>query len=89
MKMIEKLKDLEKGEIKGMEIEKQAQYILSSLTQLKIEFDKFHRSFETLGNHISHARGKYDEATTDLNRFENKLTNVSLSSVDKPPEIEQ
>lgn len=75
--------------LKGMEIEKKAQNIMNSLSRLQKDLETFSKNFEILGNHITHARSKYEEASSNLNRFETKLFSVSqLEEGEKPKELE-
>ena len=70
--------------LRGLQIEKQAQEIMSHLGRLQAEFGRFREDFDQLGTHLTHARNKYDEASRRLNVFEGKLT-VDAESVCSPP----
>ncbi len=59
--------------LKGMRIEEKAKEIMTHLSRLKIDEEKFKNEFNTLGTHISNAKNKYDDASRRLNRFEDKL----------------
>jgi DNA recombination protein RmuC len=69
--------------LRGLKIEKQAQEILSHLGRLQGDFAKFREDFDTVGNHITHAHNKYDEALKRLSQLEGKLA-VSGSLTDQP-----
>ncbi|MEE9614844.1 MAG: DNA recombination protein RmuC [Thermodesulfobacteriota bacterium] len=72
--------------LRGLEISKEAQAILSHLETLTNEFEKFTGDFEVLGKHISNTRGKYEEAQKKLDRFGEKLGSLGGSDT---PEIEE
>jgi DNA recombination protein RmuC len=59
--------------LKGLQIEQNAQEVMSYCAELQKDFAAFKKDFETLGTHLTHARGKYDEADKRLNRFDAKL----------------
>jgi DNA recombination protein RmuC len=59
--------------LKGLQIEKQAQDIVRYLSTIESDFQRFKGEYETLGRHIDHARGKYEESARSLGRFEEKL----------------
>ncbi len=59
--------------LKGLQIEKSAQVIISHLEHLKGDFERFRKEFEVIGTHLGHAKGKYDEASLRLDRFGERL----------------
>ena len=65
--------------LRGMEISKQAQEILSHLTRLKNDFDRFTEDFDVIGKHLGNTRSKYEEAQRKLERFGETFRNYSLS----------
>lgn len=65
--------------LRGLEIEKSAQEILTNLQRLSIDFGKFKEDFETVGKHIINARNKYEEAEKRLGRLEDKLGSVAIA----------
>lgn len=62
--------------LKGMEVEKSAQEILSNLSRLRGELEKFYESFELVGKHLHHARLNFESAEKRLERFNEKLGEV-------------
>jgi len=62
--------------LKGLQIEKSALKIFQSLSQLESDLKRFREVFETLGGHLSHAKGKFDEAEKRLDRFSGRLEAV-------------
>jgi DNA recombination protein RmuC len=70
--------------LKGLEIEKSAGEIISSLGRLKVDFDRFARDFGLIRTHLRHASSCYDSADRNLQRFEDKLKGVaSIRSEEK------
>jgi DNA recombination protein RmuC len=59
--------------LRGMQIEKRAEQILSYLSQLKRDLGRFRSDFDTVGTHISHAVSKYEEADKKLSGVEGRL----------------
>src|SRR6266508_1585745 len=59
--------------LKGMQIEQHAQEVMAYCAQLQKDFGTFRADFDTIGKHLGHARSKYVEAETRLDRFEAKL----------------
>ncbi len=63
--------------LRGMEISKKAQSILSSLETLNNDFSRFSNDFDILGGHISKARSKYEDAQKKVERFGEKLSGLA------------
>ena len=72
--------------LKGLHIERDAREILGHLGRLQGDLNDFQDDFETLGGHIRHAGGKYDEAARKLTRLGDKLQLASETPVEKLPE---
>lgn len=70
--------------LKGLQIEKSAQYIFQFLTRLQGDLTRFKSDYQTLGTHLSNAKSKFDEAEKRLERFSDKL---ELASEGKPAEL--
>jgi DNA recombination protein RmuC len=62
--------------LKGLEIEKNAQEIISTLGRLRVDFDRFGRDFGLIRTHLRNATVCYDSADRKLQRFEDKLKQV-------------
>jgi DNA recombination protein RmuC len=62
--------------LKGLEIEKNAEEIISSLGRLKVDFGKFSRDFGLIRTHLRNATTCYDSADRKLQRFRDKLKQV-------------
>ena len=62
--------------LKGMEVEKNAEQIISNMAMLNIELDKFSDEFKVMGSHLINAGKKYRDAEKKLDHFENKLENI-------------
>ncbi|MDA8100262.1 MAG: DNA recombination protein RmuC [Nitrospiraceae bacterium] len=65
--------------LRGLHIEARAQEILTGLSRLSGDFDKFHADFEVLGKHLTNVKGKFDEADRRLEKFGEKLRTLSGS----------
>jgi len=65
--------------LKGLEIEKNAQEIISTLDRLRVDFDRFNRDFLLIRTHLRNAQSCYDSADRKLRRFEDKLSQVESS----------
>jgi DNA recombination protein RmuC len=72
--------------LKGMSIESHAREIINHLERLKGDEKRFKDEFEVLGNHLSNARKKYEDADKLLNRFEEKL--LSTGEVEDLPQLD-
>jgi DNA recombination protein RmuC len=62
--------------LKGLQIEKSAQIIISHLERLRGDFERFRKEFEVIGSHLTHAKGRYDEASIRLDRFGERLVSA-------------
>jgi len=72
--------------LKGLHIEQTAHEILGHLGRLQGDLVDFQEDYATLGGHIRHAAGKYDDAARKLTRLSDKLQGVSETPVEKLPE---
>ena len=72
--------------LKGLHIESTAGEIMGHLARLQGDLDDFQVDYETLGGHIRHAAGKYDDASRKLDRFGEKLRLAGETPVEKLPE---
>ncbi len=73
--------------LKGMSIEAHAREIINHLERLKGDEQRFKDEFDILGNHLTNARKKYEDADKLLNRFEEKL--LSASNLEEPQLLEK
>jgi DNA recombination protein RmuC len=62
--------------LRGLKVEENAKNILKSLSALSVDINKFKDDFNTLGSHLSNAKGKYDDSSKRLERFSEKLSNI-------------
>ena len=69
--------------LRGLQIEKRAEEILSHLGRLQGDFGKFRDDFDTVGTHLKNAHNKYDDAVKRLSQLEGKLE-IS-SALAEPP----
>ncbi len=66
--------------LKGLEIEKNAEEIISSLGRLRVDFDRFSRDYQLIRTHLRNATACYDSADRKLHRFEDKLKQAASVS---------
>ncbi len=69
--------------LRGLQIEKRAEEILSHLNRLQGDFGKFRDEFDTVGTHLKNAHNKYDDALKRLGQLEGKLE-VSAAMTEPP-----
>ncbi len=62
--------------LRGLKVEENAKLILKSLSALSIETDKFKEDFSILGNHLSSANTKYNDAQRRLDKVSERLLNI-------------
>ncbi len=62
--------------LKGLQIEKSAQYIFQSLTRLQNDLCVFKETFDLVGTHLNNARTKYDESEKKLSKFTDKIKSL-------------
>jgi DNA recombination protein RmuC len=67
--------------LRGLEIEEKARLLVGQLSRLRKDFGDVHDAFGTLGKHIAHAQGKYNEVDVKLGRFGDRLTDVATGTV--------
>ena len=72
--------------LKGLQIEKSAQYIFQSLARLQGDLGRFRDDFQILGTHLVNAKSKFDDAEKRLDRFSGKLELVSEEKPEQLPE---
>jgi DNA recombination protein RmuC len=72
--------------LKGLHIERTAHEILGHIGRLQGDLRDFQEDYATLGGHIRHAAGKYDDAARKLTRLGDKLQVVSETPVEELPE---
>lgn len=59
--------------LKGLHIEKSAQAIFQSLSQLQGDLGRFRSDFELIGSHLNNAKTKFNDAEKRLDKFSDKL----------------
>jgi len=70
--------------LKGLQIEKNAQSMIQSLARLQGDMGRFMSDFEILGGHLSNAKSKFDDAEKRLDKFTDKLGQLTGG---KPTEL--
>jgi len=63
--------------LRGLQIEQQAQEIMTHLSRLQGDQKKLREDFSKLGNHLKNARNKFEDAERKLAQLEDKLLNTS------------
>lgn len=63
--------------LKGLQIEKSALSMLQSLGRIHGDLSRFKSDFQVLGSHLSNAKSKYEDAEKRLDKFSDKLENLS------------
>lgn len=72
--------------LKGLEIEKNAQEIISALDRLRVDFTRFSRDFELVRTHLRNAQNCYDSADRKLQKFESKLNLIEATPQQSEPQ---
>ncbi len=65
--------------LKGLKVEENVKAIISSLSALDIELNKFKEEFDILGGHINNANTKYLDAQKRLGKFSDRLLDLQDS----------
>ena len=63
--------------LRGMQVEKNALEIISALSRLKVDFDRFAQDFRLTGTHLRRAAGSYDCGEKSLEKLEVRLDQIS------------
>jgi DNA recombination protein RmuC len=63
--------------LKGINIQRNIQNIFAQLSRLQSDFKKFQEDFDLIGNHLSNAAKKYNEARIKLGAFADRLITTS------------
>lgn len=63
--------------LKGQQINKAAQQILSMVSGIKQESEKFQKTFDTALRHVKNANGAMDVASSDYTKLRSTITNAS------------
>jgi DNA recombination protein RmuC len=70
--------------LRGLRVEANARRVLDALSALRGDLDRFQSDFEVVGKHLGNARTRWEEAARRLDRFGDKLAEVS----DRAGEVE-
>jgi DNA recombination protein RmuC len=63
--------------LRGLRVEANARRVLDALSALRVDLDRFQSDFEVVGKHLGNARTRWEEAARRLDRFDDKLSEVS------------
>jgi DNA recombination protein RmuC len=66
--------------LRGLQIEKDAKDILSTLGRLKTDFERFGKDFDLVGTHLGRAQSSFVNSEKRLSRFQDKLDSVEYAS---------
>ncbi len=69
---------------KGMEIERNARFVLDAISKLQIDLDMFKKEFDILGNHLKNAMNKYDESYRRFLMLSEKVTGITQTGALPP-----
>jgi len=72
--------------LKGMDLERRGDEILSHLNRLQGELDRFTDDYSVLGKHLRNAAEKYDQGRKQLGKLDQKLKR--FDGVDEPPALD-
>ena len=59
--------------LRGLQVEERAREILDHLGRLQGDFEHIRGDFQTLGQHIGHARSKFEEIDRRVDKFGDRL----------------
>jgi DNA recombination protein RmuC len=62
---------------RGMEIERNAKFVLDAISKLQMEIEVFKKEFDVLGGHIRNAMNKYDESYSKFLKIGATVTGVT------------
>jgi DNA recombination protein RmuC len=63
--------------LKGMQVSQRAETIVRDIESLRIELEKFTRSYETVGHHVRNAAAKMEEGSKLLNKVELRVESLA------------
>ena len=63
--------------LRGLRVEANARRVLDALSALRGDLDRFQSDFEVVGKHLGNARTRWEEAARGLDRFGDRLSEVS------------
>ncbi len=67
--------------LRGLKIEESARELIKQLSALQNHLTKFQEEFRKLGKHIDQAKGSFDAAQRQLDKFSDKLINLETPSL--------
>lgn len=68
------------GGLRGLEIEKQTQEMMTHLNALDVSFGKFSSEYQLLGKHLSHASRTYEDGEKQLDKVQTRLQGLGGDS---------
>lgn len=62
--------------LRGLKIQQSAIEVQQQIGRIAGDFEKFAKSYATLGTHLGNASSKYEETLLDINRFRNRVEQI-------------
>ncbi|HWZ45313.1 MAG TPA: DNA recombination protein RmuC [Candidatus Saccharimonadales bacterium] len=75
--------------MKGLQVSQRAELIVRGIESLKIELEKFGKAYETIGQHVRNAAGKFDEGSRLLTKVEARVESLTGQGPDQPELFEE
>ncbi|MDI6752982.1 MAG: DNA recombination protein RmuC [Thermodesulfobacteriota bacterium] len=72
--------------LRGMKVEESAREIIKQLAGLRTPLARFQEEFRKLGRHVEMAKGSFDSAQRQMEKFSDKLSAVETPSLSETPD---
>jgi len=72
--------------LRGMKVEESAREIIKQLAGLRTPLARFQEEFRKLGRHVEQAKGSFDSAQRQMEKFSDKLIAVETPSLSETPD---
>lgn len=72
--------------LRGMKVEESAREIIKQLAGLRTPLARFQEEFRKLGRHVEQAKGSFDSAQRQMEKFSDKLSAVETPSLSETPD---
>ncbi len=70
--------------LRGMHVEQQAKELVAELGGLRLQLDRFHRSYDLVGRHLDHAAKQYSESERQFVRVDDRLRALTAIEGEMP-----
>ncbi len=64
--------------LKGLQLESGIREVMDNVARLRRDFEAFGRDFSLVGSHLTHARGKFEDADKRFQRLGDKIESLAL-----------